>query len=80
MKEEVQKYLIEILTRIKGFLPDGKHCFQLGDDGRLWLWVNTGKEFQSIIFDENYEDITPEKLVDEVIESLKGAGYKIASV
>jgi hypothetical protein len=79
MKEDVQKYILEILTRLKALLPNGNHNFQLGEDGRLWLWVAINDKFQSIIFDESYEDILPEKIIDEITESLIDAGYEFGN-
>lgn len=77
MKKEVQIYIREILAGLKALLPEGNHNFQLGEDGRLWLWVHINDVFQSIIFDENYEDIQPDMLVVAIIDELKKAGYKI---
>lgn len=77
MKEIVQVYILKTLQALKAAIPNGNHNFQLGDDGRLWLWVMLGEKWQSIIFDENYEDIEPEKLVSDIIEMLKNGGYKI---
>lgn len=77
MKKEVQIYIREILAGLKALLPDGKHNFQLGEDGRLWLWVCINGVFQSIIFDENYEDIEPDTVVVEIVKSLGEAGYSI---
>lgn len=77
MNKEVQIYIREILAGLKALLPDGNHNFQLGEDGRLWLWVSINGVFQSVIFDENYEEIEPDTVVIEVIDSLCKAGYNI---
>lgn len=77
MKKEVQIYIREILAGLKALLPEGNHSFQLGEDGRLWLWVCINGVFQSIIFDENYEDIEPDTVVVDIVKSLGEAGYNI---
>ncbi len=77
MKKEVQIYIREVLAGLKALLPEGNHNFQLGEDGRLWLWVCINGVFQSIIFDENYEDIEPDTVVVEIVKSLGEAGYNI---
>lgn len=77
MKEEVQKYILAILTELKRKIPTDAHCLKLGEDGRLWLWIDINGLYQSIIFDENYEDVCPEKVVEDIIISLKEAGYQL---
>jgi hypothetical protein len=76
MKEEVQKYITEILSILKEKIPsDWKHNFQLGEDGRLWLWIKIGDQYQSIIFDEEYEDKTAKEITDLIFIDLTKAGY-----
>lgn len=78
MKEEVQKYIIELLDYLDQRIPSGgNHSFKLGEEGRLWLWVNFGDKWQSIIFDEEYENISPKETVDDIIITLKEVGYQI---
>lgn len=77
MKKEVQIYILSILTSLNQILPGVNHNFALGADGRLWLWIGVQDKWQSIIFDENYEDIQPEKLIEEILKSLKESGYEI---
>lgn len=80
MKKEVQLYILKVLELLKiNLKSEQKHNFSLGEDGRLWLWIRieVADVWQSIIFDEKYEDISPEKLVEDIIVDLKNNGYKI---
>lgn len=80
MKKEVQIYIEEVLRLITELIPlkpGQNHSFQLGGDGRLWLWLLIGDTFQSIIFDDNYEDITPAQLVEGIKQDLIKGGYKL---
>ena len=79
MKKEIQIYILELLKLFKEKFSDGKSnpSFQIGEDGRLWLWLPIGEIYQSIIFDEENEDMTTKEIFDDVIDSLLKAGYKI---
>lgn len=79
MKKEVQEYILSVLKLLKEKIKTGTHSFQLGEDGRLWLWVQVGDKFQSIIFDEDYQDIEPAELVDGIVKTLVDAGYSVPS-
>ncbi len=79
MKKEVQIYILELLKLLKEKFSDGKAnpSLQIGEDGCLLIWIPIGETFQSIIFDEEYEDITPKEIFDDIIDCLLKAGYKI---
>lgn len=78
MKQEVQIYITRLLKLLEEKIPSGKanHNFQI-NDGQLYLWIMINNLWQSIIFDENYEDKSPETIIEEIIIELKKAGYKI---
>lgn len=71
MRESVQKYILSILERLNDRLGNrtGSDYFTIGGDGRLWLWIYIPEinNHQSIIFDEDYEDIEPEEVVDGIM-------------
>ena len=75
MKKEVQIYILELLTLCKSKF--NKSNFQIGEDGRLWLWLQIEDVWQSIIFDENYEDKKPSIVFDEILDNLIEGGYNI---
>jgi len=79
MQKEIQVYLTKFLKQLQHKIPTGKarHNFQIGDDGVLTLWIMVNNKWQSILFDDYYDDMIPEELVDNIINHLKEAGYKI---
>lgn len=78
MKKEYQEYLVELLTLVKNkFQVENKNpSLCIGENGRLWMWIPIGEIYQSIIFDEEYEDKTPTELFNSICDDLKNAGYK----
>lgn len=87
MKEEVQVYILELLTILMKKIPCeiGAHGFFIGVDGRLTLQMKVqnaaGEDlFQPIIFDENYEDVTASELANNICRDLKSAGYQVTDL
>jgi hypothetical protein len=79
MKKEVQIYILELLKYIREKFPSQmNHNIQIGEDGRLWLWISINDIWQSIIFTENYEDISPVDVVNQIVASFIKAGYKVS--
>ena len=73
MKKEVQEYISEMLRRLILAFPHktNNHYLTIGDDGNLWLWIYIGDKKHSIIFDEDYEDLTPKEVVEEIVKLLR---------
>jgi hypothetical protein len=81
MKKEVQIYILELLKLFKEKFATANRnpSLLIGEDGNLWLWLPIGEIFQSIIFDEDYEDITPQQSFDAIIKDLSKAGYDVGA-
>lgn len=78
MQKEAQVYLTKFLKLLQEVIPTGEanHNFQF-EGGFLVLWIMVDDRWQSIVFNEEYDDYTPEELVDDIVTQLKIGGYKI---
>ena len=81
MDEKVQKYLIKFFLELGKQIPTKdkkKHALVLNEDtGILTLWVWIYDVPQSILFDEDYDDSTPEQIVSDIKKMLIKAGYEM---
>lgn len=77
MKTSVRIYITTLLKLLSERIPSDKHSLTLGSDGRLWLWILIGEDFQSIIFDEEFCNETAEQVVEGIIKLLQETGYNI---
>lgn len=81
MKKEIQEFVVRLLELINDRFPTKKckHNLQLGENGFLWLWIYIESKgvWQSIIFDTEYNNETPEQITDGIVKNLKEVGYEI---
>lgn len=74
MKTDIQLYVQEFLALLQEKIPttNAKHRLELNDDGFLCLFLIFESEgiWQSVIFDDEVCQQTPQEVVDEILKVL----------
>ena len=84
MKKEIIEYIHQVLLILSKRIPTKcNHNFSLITNKEhnlknqlcLWIRVEEKNVFQSILFDDKYDNETPSELVEEIINNLILDGY-----
>lgn len=72
MKEEIQVYIIELLTELERLMPPDENCKHtiIVENGEMSIVFKIGEEFLHITFDDEYMDLAAKDLAKEILDTL----------